>query len=205
MLFLTVSRTFRSSPVATAHFMMTRDWIGRWCLNLRKQLQTFVKRFVFCGFFVVWCCMSSFLCSNNIVSGLSCQSKLQQCVRLGPDPGSCSRRGAVCGERRLFRSGLLWLATARPHHWTGKGVWSMTTFTCAQCLYYKCFKCNLFLWCKAEFSASLLQSSVSHDHPEINLIWWFADKIFSNIISGFAVTFDKFNVSYFWNWTSLWA
>ncbi len=24
-------------------------------------------------------------------------------------------------------------------------------------------KCNLFLWCKAEFSASLLQSSVSHD------------------------------------------
>ncbi len=131
MLFLTVSLTFRSSPVATAHFMMTRDWIGRWCLNLRKQLQTFVKRFVFCGFFVVWCCMSSFLRSNNIVSGLSCQSKLQQCVRLGPDPGSCSRWGAVCGERRLFRSGLLWLATARPHHWTGKDVWSMTTFTCA--------------------------------------------------------------------------
>ncbi len=29
------------------------------------------------------------------------------------------------------------------------------------------FKCNLFLWCKAEFSASLLQSSVSHDPLEI--------------------------------------
>jgi len=36
------------------------------------------------------------------------------------------------------------------------------------------FKCNLFLWCKAEFSASLLQSSVSHDPSEIILICWFA-------------------------------
>jgi len=27
---------------------------------------------------------------------------------------------------------------------------------------------------KAEFSASLLQSSVSHDPSEIILIWWFA-------------------------------
>ncbi len=35
-------------------------------------------------------------------------------------------------------------------------------------------KFNLFLWCKAEFSASLLQSSVSHDPSEISLICWFA-------------------------------
>ncbi len=35
-------------------------------------------------------------------------------------------------------------------------------------------KCNLFLWCAAEFSASLLQSSVSHDPSEIILICWFA-------------------------------
>ncbi len=35
-------------------------------------------------------------------------------------------------------------------------------------------KYNLFLWCKAEFSASLLQSSVSHDPSEIILICWFA-------------------------------
>ncbi len=35
-------------------------------------------------------------------------------------------------------------------------------------------KCNLFLWCKAEFSASLLQSSVSHDPSEIILKFWFA-------------------------------
>ncbi len=35
--------------------------------------------------------------------------------------------------------------------------------------------CNLFLGCKAEFSASLLQSSVSHDPSEIILICWFAD------------------------------
>ncbi len=34
-------------------------------------------------------------------------------------------------------------------------------------------KCNLFLWRKAEFSASLLQSSVSHDTSEIILICWF--------------------------------
>ncbi len=32
--------------------------------------------------------------------------------------------------------------------------------------------CNLFLWCNAEFSASL--SSVSHDPSEIILICWFA-------------------------------
>ncbi len=35
-------------------------------------------------------------------------------------------------------------------------------------------KCNLFLWWKAEFSASLLQSSVSHDPSEIILICGFA-------------------------------
>jgi len=29
---------------------------------------------------------------------------------------------------------------------------------------------------KGEFSASLLQSSVSHDPSEIILIWWFADQ-----------------------------
>ncbi len=29
------------------------------------------------------------------------------------------------------------------------------------------------MWCKAEFSASLLQSSVSHDPSEIILIYWF--------------------------------
>ncbi len=34
-------------------------------------------------------------------------------------------------------------------------------------------KCNLFLWRKAEFSASLLQSSVSHDPLDIILICWF--------------------------------
>ncbi len=35
-------------------------------------------------------------------------------------------------------------------------------------------KYNLFLWCKAEFSASLLRSSVSHDPSEIILKCWFA-------------------------------
>ncbi len=47
-------------------------------------------------------------------------------------------------------------------------------------IYQNCFlfdyilKCNLFLWCKAEFSASLLQASVSHDPSEIIQIFWFA-------------------------------
>ncbi len=33
------------------------------------------------------------------------------------------------------------------------------------------YKCNLFLWSKAEFSESLLQSSVSHDPSEIILLY----------------------------------
>ncbi len=37
-------------------------------------------------------------------------------------------------------------------------------------------KCNLFPWCKAEFSATLLQSSVSHDPSEIIIIYLFAAK-----------------------------
>ncbi len=38
-------------------------------------------------------------------------------------------------------------------------------------------KCNLFRWCKAEFSASLLRSLVSHDNPsEITLLCWFASQ-----------------------------
>ncbi len=45
-------------------------------------------------------------------------------------------------------------------------------------LWYNSLKCNLFLWCKAEFSASFLQSSESHDPSEINLIYWFADHNF---------------------------
>ncbi len=33
---------------------------------------------------------------------------------------------------------------------------------------------QFIFWCKAEFSASLLQSSVSHDPSEIILICWYA-------------------------------
>ncbi len=88
-------------------------------------------------------------------------------------------------------------------------LWSRVTYI---------LKCNLFLWCKAEFSASLLQSSVSHDPPEIILICWFAaifveTMIFFRIlwwkesskeqhlfeieiiINAFTVSFDQFNVS----------
>ncbi len=71
---------------------------------------------------------------------------------------------------------------------------------------------------KAEFSASLLQSSVSHDPSEIILIYWFAAQdtfliiifvkknnnkkqhlfkieIFCNIIDVFTVNFDQCNAS----------
>ncbi len=45
-------------------------------------------------------------------------------------------------------------------------------------LYLNIFKNIIYskLWCKAEFSASLLQSLASHDHSEIILICWFSDK-----------------------------
>ncbi len=40
------------------------------------------------------------------------------------------------------------------------------------------------MWCKAEFSASLLQPSVSHDPSEIILMSWFAaQETFTNIIN----------------------
>ncbi len=39
--------------------------------------------------------------------------------------------------------------------------------------YFNTHRSNLLLWCKAEFFASLLQSSVSHDPSEIILICWF--------------------------------
>jgi len=68
---------------------------------------------------------------------------------------------------------------------------------------------------KAEFSVSLLQSSVSHDPSEILLIYWFGAQlsiithlllmvsaenvllveIFNNIINVLTVTFDQFNAS----------
>ncbi len=40
------------------------------------------------------------------------------------------------------------------------------------------FKLNLFLWCKAEFSASLPQSLVSHDPSEIILMCFDAKETF---------------------------
>lgn len=133
MLFVMISLTFRSSPVTTARFMMIRGRIGRWCLNQRKRLQTFQKRFVFYGFFVTWCCVRRFLRSNIIVSGLSCQSELRRSGRFCPDPGSSSWWGSGCGEWRLFRGGLLWLAAAKPHHRTGKDVYHLPRLCAHRC------------------------------------------------------------------------
>ncbi len=62
-------------------------------------------------------------------------------------------------------------------------------------------KCSLFLWCSAEFSASLLQSSVSHDHSEIILIYWFAaQETFLRVISvenSCAASYFKHDQMYF--------
>ncbi len=52
-------------------------------------------------------------------------------------------------------------------------LWNIITISNNCFLFEYIVKCNLFLWCKAEFSASLLQSSVSHDPSEIILICWF--------------------------------
>ncbi len=53
-------------------------------------------------------------------------------------------------------------------------LWNNITVSNNCFLFEYILKCNLFLWCKAEFSASLLESSVSHDPSEIILICWFA-------------------------------
>ncbi len=48
-------------------------------------------------------------------------------------------------------------------------IWSKITFNY---IFLTVFLCNLFLWYKAEFSASLV-ASVSHDPSQIILIYWF--------------------------------
>ncbi len=49
-------------------------------------------------------------------------------------------------------------------------------------------KGHLFLWCAAEFSASLLQSSESRDSSEIIIICWFAAHLLSIINSAQLIT-----------------
>ncbi len=58
---------------------------------------------------------------------------------------------------------------------TGKTVilWNIITISKKCFLFEYILKCDLFLWCKAEFSASLPQSLVSHDPVEITVICWF--------------------------------
>ncbi len=56
-------------------------------------------------------------------------------------------------------------------------MWNNITIQNKCSLFQYILKCNLFIWCKAEFSASLLQSSVSHDPSAIILICWFAAQL----------------------------
>ncbi len=46
------------------------------------------------------------------------------------------------------------------------------------------------MWCKTEFSGSLLQSSVSHDPSEIILICWFVVQEIFPIINNVENSFD---------------
>ncbi len=64
-------------------------------------------------------------------------------------------------------------------------------------LFWCISKSNLFLWCKAEFSASLLQYSVSHDPSQIILICWFAaqDKF---------ILLAMLKTAFIWNRNLLW-
>ncbi len=59
-------------------------------------------------------------------------------------------------------------------------------------------KYNLFLWRKAEFSASLLQSSVSHDPLESILICWFIISV-ADLICWFTTVKLLCCLIYFWN------
>ncbi len=51
-------------------------------------------------------------------------------------------------------------------------MWNIFTSYNNSFLFEYILKCNLFLWCAAVFSASLLQSSVSHD---LQKSFWYAD------------------------------
>ncbi len=69
--------------------------------------------------------------------------------------------------------------------------WNIITIENICFLFEYILKCNLFMRCIAEFSASLLQSSVSRDPSEIILICWFgAQQTFIVIIS--IIHFEKF-------------
>ncbi len=56
-------------------------------------------------------------------------------------------------------------------------LWNIITIWNNFFLFEFILKCNLFLWCKTEFSASLLQSWMSHDPSEIILTCWFDAKL----------------------------
>jgi len=59
-----------------------------------------------------------------------------------------------------------------------KILWNIIT-TWNNCFLFEyILKCNFFLWCAAVFSASLLQSSVSHDPSEIINCWLAAQETF---------------------------
>ncbi len=72
-------------------------------------------------------------------------------------------------------------------------MWNIITILKNRFLFECILKCNLFLWCKAEFSASSLQSSVLRDSAEIIPTCRFAAQetflIFINVENSCAVFF----------------
>ncbi len=81
-------------------------------------------------------------------------------------------------------------------------LWDITTIKNTFFLFESILKQNLFLWRKAEFSASLLQSSVSHDHSQIILICCFA--MFRNIDYQGCLIFLKHFFCENWEFQDFW-
>ncbi len=82
-------------------------------------------------------------------------------------------------------------------------MWNIITILKNRFLFECILKCNLFLWCKAEFSASSLQSSVLRDSAEIIPTCRFAAQetfiIFINVENSCAVSYFCGNCGmYFW-------
>ncbi len=71
----------------------------------------------------------------------------------------------------FWKKSLMLLTKAVFIWWKKETLWNITVLNI---FFIYILQCNRFLWCKAELSASLLQSSVSPDPSEIILICWFA-------------------------------
>ncbi len=154
--------------------------------------------------------------NSNSLKGENCRSKEERIVN-----ASSSQREVDGVRDILTRENNVWKSVPR---WTfQKGgmycgvqkVWDNEYLTCISLskysnnckillsfkrvvFYLNVLNCNLFLWCKAEFSASLIQSSVSHAQETFIII-----NVESNCAASyFWANHDTFFRTYWWmeNW-----